>query len=124
MEVVPKTSNIRTRAEFGDSQLHVERAAPSVIKGESQGRGNSGVFLMRRYEIQVLDGYQNPTYADGTTAAIYGESPPSSTPAASPKTADCPLRLSAHMPVSSRPHRLGKPRPPARSVTQRLMNTI
>ena len=76
MEVVPKTGNIKTKAEFGDCQLHVEWAAPTVVKGESQGRGNSGVFLMGHYEIQVLDCYDNPTYADGTTAAIYGQFPP------------------------------------------------
>ncbi|HEY0076623.1 MAG TPA: DUF1080 domain-containing protein [Abditibacteriaceae bacterium] len=76
MEVAPGTGNIRTRQEFGDCQLHLEWAAPEVVKGDSQGRGNSGVFLMGRYEIQVLDCYQNPTYADGTTGAIYGEFPP------------------------------------------------
>ena len=76
MEVVPKTGNIHSKAELGDCQLHLEWAAPTLIKGESQGRGNSGVFLMRRYEIQVLDCYQNPTYSDGTTAAVYGEFPP------------------------------------------------
>ena len=76
MEVVPGTGNIRTREEFGDCQLHLEWAAPEVVKGDGQGRGNSGVFLMGRYEIQVLDCYQNPTYADGTTGAIYGEFPP------------------------------------------------
>jgi len=76
MEVVPGTGNIRTKQQFGDCQLHVEWAAPTVIKGEGQGRGNSGVFLMGRYEIQVLDCYENPTYADGTTAAIYGQFPP------------------------------------------------
>jgi hypothetical protein len=76
MEVVPKTGSIRTKAHFGDCQLHREWAAPVKIEGESQGRGNSGVFLMGLYEIQVLDCYQNPTYADGTTAAIYGQFPP------------------------------------------------
>ena len=76
MEVVPKTGAIRTEAEFGDCQLHVEWAAPAAVKGDSQGRGNSGVFLMGKYEIQVLDCYDNPTYADGTTAAIYGQWPP------------------------------------------------
>lgn len=76
MEVAPGSGNIRTRAEFGDCQLHLEWAAPEVVKGNGQGRGNSGVFLMGRYEIQVLDCYQNPTYADGTTGAIYGEFPP------------------------------------------------
>jgi hypothetical protein len=76
MEVVPKTGDIHTKMEFGDCQLHLEWAEPAVVKGESQGRGNSGVFMMGRYEIQVLDCFQNPTYADGTTAAIYGEFPP------------------------------------------------
>ena len=76
MEVVPRTGNIQSRQHFGDCQLHVEWAAPTLVKGESQGRGNSGVFLMGLYEIQVLDCYDNPTYADGTTAAIYGQHPP------------------------------------------------
>ena len=76
MEVVPGTGNIKTREPFGDCQLHLELAEPSVVKGESQGRGNSGVFLMALYEIQVLDCYQNPTYADGTSTAIYGQFPP------------------------------------------------
>ncbi len=76
MEVVPGAGNIRTRTTFGDCQLHIEFAEPAVIKGESQGRGNSGVFLMGLYEIQVLDGYENPTYADGITGAIYGQFPP------------------------------------------------
>jgi hypothetical protein len=76
MEVAPGTGDIQTRHEFGDCQLHVEFATPTEVKGSSQGRGNSGVFLMGRYEIQVLDCYQNPTYPDGTTAAIYGQFPP------------------------------------------------
>ena len=76
MEVVPGTGDIQTNAHFGDVQYHLEFACPAEIKGESQGRGNSGVFLMGRYEIQVLDGYENPTYADGITASVYGEYPP------------------------------------------------
>jgi hypothetical protein len=76
MEVVPGTGDIRTEAEFGDCQLHLEFAAPTVVKGEGQGRGNSGVFLMGRYEIQVLDCFNNPTYPDGTTGAVYGQFPP------------------------------------------------
>jgi len=76
MQVVPGSGGIETRSHFGDCQLHLEWAAPVEIKGESQGRGNSGVFLMGRYEIQVLDCYDNPTYADGTAGAIYGEYPP------------------------------------------------
>jgi hypothetical protein len=76
MEVVKKAGNIQTVKHFGDCQLHLEWMAPTVIEGESQGRGNSGVFLMGRYEIQVLDCHQNLTYPDGTTAAIYGQYPP------------------------------------------------
>jgi len=76
VEVIPKSGDIRTVREFGDCQLHVEFATPLEVVGGSQGRGNSGVFLMDRYEIQVLDGYDNPTYADGITAAIYGQFPP------------------------------------------------
>lgn len=76
MQVVPGTGNIQTKEHFGDCQLHLEWAAPEVVKGDSQGRGNSGVFLMGRYEIQVLDCYNNPTYADGTTGALYGQYPP------------------------------------------------
>jgi hypothetical protein len=83
-QVVPKTGNIRTIEEFGDCQLHVEWSAPAKVKGSSQGRGNSGVFLMGRYEIQVLDCYGNPTYADGMTAAIYGQCPPLVNPCRKP----------------------------------------
>ncbi len=73
---VNRTGGIQTKAHFGDCQLHIEWAAPAEVKGDSQGRGNSGVFLMGKYEIQVLDGYDNPTYADGIAAAIYGQYPP------------------------------------------------
>lgn len=76
MEVVAKTGDIRTQATFGDCQLHVEWAAPEVIESKGQGRGNSGVFLMGRYEVQVLDNYDNPTYPDGTVGALYGLYPP------------------------------------------------
>jgi hypothetical protein len=76
MEVVKKTGEIRTRRKFGDCQLHVEWASPSEVKGESQGRGNSGVFLMGIYEVQVLDNYNNKTYADGMAAAVYSQYPP------------------------------------------------
>jgi hypothetical protein len=75
-EVVPKTGYIYTRDPFGDCQLHVEFAEPLPAKGESQERGNSGVFLMGLYEIQVLDSYENKTYADGQAAAVYGQYPP------------------------------------------------
>jgi Domain of Unknown Function (DUF1080) len=76
MEVAPGEGDIQTREHFGDVQLHVEFATPAEVRGDSQGRGNSGVFLMGRYEFQVLDCYDNPTYADGTTGAIYGQYPP------------------------------------------------
>ncbi len=76
VEVSPKTGGITSKATFGDVQLHLEFASPAVVKGSSQGRGNSGVFLMGLYEVQVLDGYDNVTYADGTTGAIYGQYPP------------------------------------------------
>jgi hypothetical protein len=72
MEVVPGAGGIATRAGFGDAQLHVEWMAPLPPEGKSQDRGNSGVFLMGRYEVQVLDSYDNVTYADGQAAAIYG----------------------------------------------------
>lgn len=67
---------LRTRDEFGDCQLHVEWSTPTPPKGEDQGRGNSGVLLFGRYEIQVLDSYENLTYPDGQAAAIYGQYPP------------------------------------------------
>ncbi|HMS15489.1 MAG TPA: DUF1080 domain-containing protein [Planctomycetota bacterium] len=74
--VVNGTGNISTRDQFGDMHLHLEWRAPKVVRGESQGRGNSGVFLMGRYEIQVLDSFENPTYADGQAGALYGQFPP------------------------------------------------
>ncbi len=76
VEVVPESGDILTREEFGDCQLHVEWRTPAPPKGEGQDRGNSGVFLMGLYEIQVVNSYQNRTYADGHAAAIYGQYPP------------------------------------------------
>lgn len=76
MRVVPKTGNIKSKRAFRDLQLHVEWSAPTEIKGEGQGRGNSGVFLMGLYEVQVLDCFDNPTYPDGTTGGLYGQWPP------------------------------------------------
>jgi 3-keto-disaccharide hydrolase len=75
-ETGARTGSLYTRENFGDMQLHIEWATPSVIAGNSQGRGNSGVFAMGLYEIQVLDSYENRTYADGQAAAIYGQWPP------------------------------------------------
>lgn len=76
MEAVKGSGYIRTLQNFGSCQLHVEWAAPTKVEGNGQGRGNSGVFLMGKYEIQVLDSYDNITYADGQAAAIYGQFPP------------------------------------------------
>jgi hypothetical protein len=76
MEVVKGTGDIQSREKFGDCQVHVEWAEPLPAVGQSQERGNSGVFLMGLYEIQVLDSYHNRTYADGQTGAVYGQYPP------------------------------------------------
>ncbi|MDP3071936.1 MAG: DUF1080 domain-containing protein [Opitutaceae bacterium] len=76
LECVPKSGQIRTKEQFGDCQLHIEWAAPAQVQGNSQGRGNSGVFLMGLAEVQVLDNYNNPTYADGFAGALYGINPP------------------------------------------------
>ena len=76
MEIAAHTGYIHTRQPFGDCQLHVEFNEPVPPVGESQERGNSGVFLMGLYEIQVLDSYQNKTYADGEASAVYGQFPP------------------------------------------------
>lgn len=76
MEAVPGSGYVFTRRTFGDVQLHVEWAAPVPPKDSGQGRGNSGVFLMEQYEVQVLDSYRNETYADGQAAAVYGQYPP------------------------------------------------
>jgi hypothetical protein len=67
---------VQTRQQFTDFQLHVEFATPSEVKGDSQGRGNSGVFLLGKFEVQVLDSYNNVTYPDGQAAAMYGQYPP------------------------------------------------
>jgi hypothetical protein len=83
-EVVPKTGDLSTKEKFGDCQLHVEWSERADVKGRSQGRGNSGVILMGRFEIQVLDAVNNPTYADGQAGAIYGQWPPLANPARGP----------------------------------------
>ncbi|MEO0417058.1 MAG: DUF1080 domain-containing protein, partial [Verrucomicrobiota bacterium] len=79
-EVPPKGSgvggHIRTKEEFTDIQLHVEWASPAEVKSSSQGRGNSGIFLMGNFEVQVLDSFKNKTYADGQASALYGWKPP------------------------------------------------
>lgn len=68
--------NLMTKEEFGDIQLHIEWATPAEVKGNGQGRGNSGVYFQGRYEIQVLDSYNNPTYFNGQASAFYGHSAP------------------------------------------------
>ena len=76
IEVAPRTGDIATKQEFGDCQLHIEWATPVEVKGEGQERGNSGVFLMERYEVQVLDSYDNKTYYHGQAGAIYKQYAP------------------------------------------------
>ncbi len=74
--VNPDAGSIRTKKAFGDCQIHVEWASPKPAEGHGQHRGNSGVFPMGRYEVQILDSYKNKTYPDGQAAAIYGQYPP------------------------------------------------
>ena len=75
-EVAPGAGDILTRDKFGDAQLHIEWATPAVPKGEGQDRGNSGVFLMERYEVQVLDSYNNKTYYHGQAGSVYKQHAP------------------------------------------------
>jgi hypothetical protein len=83
-EIARGFGDLLTRDKFGDIQLHLEWASPATPTSASQGRGNSGVLVMARYEIQVLDAWQNPTYADGHAGAIYGQWPPLVNPARRP----------------------------------------
>jgi hypothetical protein len=76
MEIAKNSGSIQTVDEFGDFQLHLEFATPAKVEGNSQGRGNSGVLIYGRYEVQILDGYDNITYADGQVGAMYGQYPP------------------------------------------------
>ncbi len=76
MESVKKAGYLRTKDEFGSCRLHLEFATPSNVKGDGQGRGNSGVFLMGIYEVQILDSYENTTYPDGQCGALYGRAVP------------------------------------------------
>lgn len=76
LESVKSAGYIQTREKFGSCQLHIEWASPAKAEGDSQGRGNSGVFLMGTYEVQVLDSHNNTTYADGQAGALYGRSKP------------------------------------------------
>lgn len=74
--MVASGGSVHSKEEFGDCQIHLEWAAPTPPRGSDQGRGNSGVEIMGRYEIQVLDSYENLTYPDGQAGAIYGQYPP------------------------------------------------
>ena len=82
--VAPRTGDIRTKREFGDFQLHIEFRSPSEVKGASQGRGNGGIFMQGKYELQVLDSYDNETYINGQAGSIYKQSPPLVNPAQKP----------------------------------------
>lgn len=76
MTVVGGTGEIHTKQGFGDCQLHIEWRTPAEVKGDGQGRGNSGIFFMGRYELQILDSYNNRTYSNGQAASIYKQLPP------------------------------------------------
>jgi hypothetical protein len=74
--LIKSRSGVNTKQAFGDCQVHVEFATPEKVSGTGQGRGNSGVYLMGKYEVQILDSYDNKTYFDGQCAAIYKQTPP------------------------------------------------
>ena len=76
LESVRGGGYIQSKQQFGSCQLHIEFATPKEVKGNGQGRGNSGVFLMGQYEVQVLDSYENTTYPDGQCGALYGRAKP------------------------------------------------
>ena len=76
MEVVPGSGAIQTKMAFGDCQLHLEWSAPDVVLDGGQARGNSGVFFQNRYELQILDSYNNRTYNNGQAGSIYKDHPP------------------------------------------------
>src|SRR5690606_8873056 len=74
--VVQRTGGMESKASVGDAQIDLEWRSPNVVKGESQGRGNSGFLLMGKYEIQILDSYENRTYSNGQAASVYKHTPP------------------------------------------------
>jgi hypothetical protein len=76
MTVKPRTELIMTKQKFGDFQLHIEWRSPSEVKGEGQGRGNSGIFMMGKYELQVLDSYVSKTYSNGQAGSLYKQGIP------------------------------------------------
>ncbi len=75
LEIVPKTHSLTTKRKFGDMQLHIEWAAPETVVEEAQRRGNSGIYIMGKYEIQIQDAWENPAYPDGMAGAVYGQNP-------------------------------------------------
>ncbi len=76
LTVKPGSGDIISKASFEDCHLHLEWRSPLIVKGEGQGRGNSGIFLQSRYEIQILDNYNNETYYNGQAGAVYKQHPP------------------------------------------------
>jgi hypothetical protein len=76
MIVTEKSGNIQTKQSFGDCQLHIEWRTPAQVVGEGQGRGNSGIFFQKKYELQILDSYDNKTYFDGQAGSVYTQNPP------------------------------------------------
>ncbi|MFK7911830.1 MAG: DUF1080 domain-containing protein [Akkermansiaceae bacterium] len=76
LESVKRAGFLQSKQQFGSCKLHIEFATPSTVKGNGQGRGNSGVFLMGQYEVQILDSYENKTYPDGQCGALYGRAVP------------------------------------------------
>ncbi|MGB3775562.1 MAG: DUF1080 domain-containing protein [Leeuwenhoekiella sp.] len=85
LQVVPGSGGIQTKMKFGDMQLHLEFSAPDNVEGTSQGRGNSGVFMQNRYELQILDSYQNRTYRNGQAGSIYKDHAPLVNPMRGPQ---------------------------------------
>ncbi|KAB7732405.1 DUF1080 domain-containing protein [Rudanella paleaurantiibacter] len=84
MIVAKGTGDVQTKQEFGDYQLHIEFRTPAVVEGKGQGRGNSGIFMQDRYELQVLDNYENPTYVNGQVGSIYKQAIPMANPSRKP----------------------------------------
>ena len=80
----PPGGDLVTRDSFADFQLHLEFATPAEVSGEGQGRGNSGVFLQDRYEVQILDNYRNATYSNGQVGSVYKQTPPLANPSRPP----------------------------------------
>ncbi len=76
MTVIPGFGSIQTKQEFGSVQLHIEWKSPTEIRGDGQGRGNSGIYLQKRYEVQILDNNDNETYVNGQVGSIYKQSSP------------------------------------------------